>query len=69
MTQEDYAAGMRMAQAQMQSLGAKSIHQDLSLNLLVYMTWQFVCDAEQYPSVCLAYLGSTFAFTANTQYM
>ena len=67
LTFPEYEQSMQLAQTQMQLLSAGSVSQNLATNLLLYMSWQFVCDPTVH-SFCKGFVGQSFAFTASSQY-
>lgn len=62
--QDDYVTIVQIVNVQLAALGRAAIYQDLSTNLLVWMSWQLSCDVKKY-AVCDVFQGQTFALTAD----
>ena len=66
--QSDYENIMLLAKQEVTNLGNASQDFDLSLNLIIYMSWMLICDPTLY-DFCDSFDGQTFSFTSDAQYM
>jgi len=67
-TQEEYGLILNAANEQVHALSERAEEQDLTYNLLVYMSWQFICDPSEY-AYCVPFIGQSFAFSASSQFV
>lgn len=63
---EDYTTIIEIVRAQLAVLGQAALYQDLTTNLLVWMSWQLSCDVNKY-AVCQVFQGQTIALTADAK--
>jgi hypothetical protein len=64
---DEYSMLMSYIEKAVIQLSEASVNFPLTLNLLVYMSWQFACDSGS--PLCSKWIGQSFAFSANSQYM
>jgi hypothetical protein len=67
-TQEEYAKILTLANEQVHALSDRAMQQDLTYNLLIYMSWQFICNPQLH-DYCVPFIGQSFAFSASSQYV
>ena len=64
----EYNNVMQLAQIELETLQNSSVTNDLAMNLLIYVSWVFICDWGKY-DYCSVWHDQTFTFTASAQYM
>ena len=67
-TQTEYEDILYAVHDQVSALSDRAMLHDLTYNLLIYMSWQFICDPLLY-DYCLPFVGQSFAFSASSQYV
>lgn len=67
-TQKEYVEILTSANEQVHALSDRAAKQDLTYNLLIYMSWQFICNPVVH-EYCVPFVGQSFAFSASSQYV